>query len=114
MIEWNGVEDFALVEMPGEGEGLLVAGLEGCGPCERVLEIVKLVKQRRPALNVVAVKLNHGGQPLGERVILAGERIRMFPTLIGTIDGSAVFRRYGIASKSGPLTADSIEKAFQR
>lgn len=114
MIEWNSVDDLRLVEMPGEGEGLLLAGLEGCAPCEQVLEIVKLVKQRRPALRVIAVKLKHGGHALGERAILAGERIRVFPALIGTTDGSALFRRYGIATKSGPLTVDAIDKAFER
>jgi hypothetical protein len=114
VIEWNSVDDLRLVEIPGTGEGLILAGLEGCGPCEKLLEIVKLVKQRRPATEVVAAKIPHGGGERGDRVILAGEKVRLFPALVGTSDGSVVFRRYGIATKSGPITPVSIENAFCR
>lgn len=73
-----------------------------------------MVKQLRPAMEVVAAKIPHGGGERGDRVILAGEKVRLFPALVGTCDGSVVFRRYGIATKSGPITAESIESAFSR
>lgn len=114
MIEWNSVDDLRLVEIPECGEALVLAGLEGCGPCEKLLEIVKLVKRRRPAMEVVTAKIPHGGGDRGDRVILAGEKVRLFPALVGTYDGSVLFRRYGIATKSGPITAESIENAFSR
>jgi hypothetical protein len=114
VIEWNSVDDLRLVELPGTGEGLVLAGLEGCSPCEKLLEIVTSVKQRRPEMEVMAAKMPHGGGERGDRVILAGEKVRVFPALVGTRDGAVVFRRNGIATKSGLITVDSIEAAFCR
>lgn len=114
MIEWNCVDDLRLVQIPGTGLGLVLAGLEGCGPCEKLLEVVKSLKQRRPEIEVVAAKLLHGGRELGSRVLLVGEKVRVFPALIGTRDSSVIFRRYGLATKSGPITSESIENAYCR